>query len=263
MHERANRPAPPKRSLGQNFLVDENVCRRIVEAARPPEGGVLVEIGPGRGALTRFFAELALERYVALEKDHALAAELGVRFPGVEVVDGDALEFNWEALDGPTLAVAGNLPYNVASRIIWEVASRLVRFRGAVFMVQHEVALRLCAGPGGRDYGALTAWVQAHCRADYLFKVPPTVFRPRPKVDSAVVRLAPLPQEQRPEAPGRLAALLRLCFQKRRKQLGTILKGRLPDAARRWFEEEDIPLTARPETLSPGQFASLSRFFEE
>ncbi|MBU1248500.1 MAG: ribosomal RNA small subunit methyltransferase A, partial [Proteobacteria bacterium] len=132
---------PAKRSLGQNFLVDENICRRIVDAVAPGPGDTLVEIGPGRGALTGFLVEAGPERYLTLEKDHALAAALSRAHPGVEVIDGDALQFDWDSLAGGQLKIAGNLPYNVASRIIWEIVHRVVGFERAIFMVQHEVAL--------------------------------------------------------------------------------------------------------------------------
>lgn len=261
MSENGTGYAPAKRSLGQNFLVDQNICRRIVEAVAPSDQDLVLEIGPGRGALTDFLVKAEPERCIALEKDRALAASLQARLPSVEVVQGDALEFDWASVEGPRLKLAGNLPYNVASRIIWDVVSLLSGFDRAVFMVQHEVGQRLCAASGTRQYGALSVWVQAFCEVEYLFKVPPSVFRPRPKVDSAVVRLRPRSAKDRPGDAKALDRLVKLCFQKRRKQLKNILKDALGDKLEETLGLLGIAPTLRPEALEVGQFVALSAAF--
>lgn len=248
-----------KRSLGQNFLADPNTARRIVTALDIGPGDSVLEIGPGRGALTEWIMAASPARFLALEKDRDLAGELRVRWPGIEVRTADALEHPWEELDGPAWKVIGNLPYNIASPLIWDLVSRARDFGRAVCMVQYEVALRLAASPGSRDYGGLSVWVQTFAGVELLFKVGPGVFRPRPKVDSAVVGL--IPKKNRPGADeaAALARLLRLCFQKRRKQLGNILKLLWDSGAGQWFTGQGISGRVRPETLTPEQFLSLSR----
>lgn len=247
-----------KRSLGQNFLVDANVCRKIVAALEIDSTSSVLEIGPGKGAITGHILNAAPSEYLALEKDTDLAAALADMHPNADVRAMDALEFPWETLNNPALRFAGNLPYNVASRLIWDIVCRTSRYQRAVFMIQYEVAQRLVAAPGTKAYGALGIWVQSFTRPKLLFKVPPTVFRPQPKVDSAVVALFPRAAEERPADPEALARLLRLCFQKRRKQLGNILKSYINNEVVTWFEKHNITLTLRPEALSPTLLQELS-----
>ncbi len=250
---------PAKRSLGQNFLVDDNISRRIVAAVDPGKRDIVVEIGPGQGALTKFLVKAGAKHYMALEKDHALAEALAQVQPQVEVVNGDALAYDWESLSHEHLKIVGNLPYNVASRIIWEIVSRVECFDRAVFMVQHEVGLRLTAQFASRQYGAISVWVQCFCELEYLFKVPPTVFRPQPRVDSAVLRFTPRASEERPSDAKALSRLLKICFQKRRKQLKNILKEYWSPELESWFKSMEISPTLRPEALSPAQFVALSK----
>jgi 16S rRNA (adenine1518-N6/adenine1519-N6)-dimethyltransferase len=247
-----------KRSLGQNFLVDANICRKIVAALEIDASSSVLEIGPGKGAISGHILDASPASYLAIEKDTDLAQALRLSHPQAEVRAMDALEFPWESLDAPALRIAGNLPYNVGSRLIWDIVSRTKRYERAVFMVQYEVAQRLTAAPGGKTYGALGVWVQSFSIPRLLFKVPPTVFRPQPKVDSAVVILFPQRQDKRPRDPQALSRLLRLCFQQRRKQLGNILKSQLNDTLTAWLEEQGIGLKLRPEALTPGQLQELS-----
>ena len=193
--------AHPKKSLGQHFLRDEGACRRIVDLARVEAGDQVLEIGPGRGALTRFLRPLPWSRLILVEKDNALAAEHAARpLPGLQVVHGDALAFDWTSLAGGW-KIVGNLPYNVASPLMWDIVSRVPELRRAVFMIQKEVADRILAEPGGRAYGALSAWMRSFVAPARGFTLGPAAFSPPPKVDSAVVTLTPLPPEQRPNGP--------------------------------------------------------------
>lgn len=251
-------PGHPKRSLGQNFLRDPNTIRRIVEAmGLSPEDRVL-EIGSGRGALTGLLAK-SCALVVALEKDRDLCLELKEKLPRAAVVNADALEFAWESLDSrPEIKIVGNLPYNVASPIIWEVVSRASSFALAVFMLQKEVGQRVCARPGSRTYGGLSAWVQNFVRTEYLFRVSPGVFYPRPKVESAVVRFYPLSRAEFVDR-GKLAASIKMLFSKRRKQLGRILKGFESRDLADWFERWDLKPQSRPEEIPPEGFLDLSR----
>ncbi|EGB13730.1 dimethyladenosine transferase [Pseudodesulfovibrio mercurii] len=256
-----DQPHRAKKSLGQNFLTDRNICRKIVDALAPTPGASIIEIGPGQGALTEHLVETGA-RLRVVEMDDDLADRLEERWPDLEVIRADALKFPWAELnaEGP-VRIIGNLPYNVGSKLIWDIVSRVETLERAVFMVQHEVALRLTAEPGSKAYGGLTAWVRNFSDTRYLFKVPPTVFRPRPKVDSAVVRFDPLPAGARPEDPDRLAELIKLLFQQRRKQISTILKKRMTPAVEQWFREEGVSPSLRPENLTPTQFRALSLIY--
>ena len=256
--------ARAKRSLGQNFLCDPNTAAKIVDACRIAPGDTVLEIGPGRGALTGFLAAAAPGALLALEKDRDLAVRLARDHPGLGVALIDALRLDWRRLDRlpGTVRIIGNLPYNIASPLLWDLCAGATRFARGTFMIQHEVALRLCAGPGGRDYGALSAWIASHVRVEYCFKVPPTVFRPRPRVDSAVVAVTPLPVGERPREPEAFARLLKILFSKRRKQLGGILKPYRDAALEAWLAGEGIALTDRPENLSPGQLSRLAEYLK-
>lgn len=251
--------APAKRSLGQNFLADENIARKIVAALDLKPGDKVLEIGPGRGALTRHVAAAEPSRFVALEMDDDLADHLCETYPRLEVVRGDALKFDWTSLaPGESWKIVGNLPYNVASPLIWDIVSKSGMER-AVFMVQLEVGQRLAAPSGGKQYGALSAFVQNHAEVNLLFKVPPQVFRPQPKVTSAVLRFFLRPDRPGAQEGAWLAAALRLCFQKRRKQLGTILKSLEDINTADVLRACDIDPVQRPETLGPERFLALAK----
>jgi 16S rRNA (adenine1518-N6/adenine1519-N6)-dimethyltransferase len=246
----------PKRSLGQNFLCDAGVVRCIADAIAATHGDTVVEIGPGRGALTRELTARGA-RIVAVEKDRELAWRLRVDLPEVGMVYADALRLAWEGVSRlPGVRIVGNLPYNIASPLMWELVARVQGWERMVFLVQKEVGARLVASPRTSSYGALGVWVQSWCRPELVRIVPPHVFRPRPKVDSAVVRF--WPRHGRPQAAVSLSRLLHVTFQKRRKQLGTILRpwwGHRLDA---WCAAHEVGRTVRPEELSPEQFGSLA-----
>jgi 16S rRNA (adenine1518-N6/adenine1519-N6)-dimethyltransferase len=248
-----------KKSLGQNFLTDRNICRKIVDAIAPTPEDHIIEIGPGQGALTEFLAEEELRQLTLVELDDGLADRLVGMYPKARVIRADALKFPWDSLNEEGgCKIIGNLPYNVGSKLIWDIVSKVKTLHRAVFMVQHEVAQRLTADPGCKAYGGLTAWVRNFAQTRYLFKVPPTVFRPQPKVDSAVVCFVPRPVNEWPESPEALDKLIKMLFQMRRKQLSTILKPHWSEAMAAWFAEQGVSPSARPETLSPEQFRALS-----
>ena len=246
-----------KKSLGQNFLKDDNICGKIVDALSIGPDDFVIEIGPGQGALTRHIVRAAPRAYTVIEMDDGLAQRLEEDYPDLEILRQDALKFPWSSLDQPC-KIIGNLPYNVGSKLIWDIVSAAKGLTLAVFMVQHEVAMRLTAKPGNKAYGGLTAWVNNFAATKYLFKVPPTVFHPRPKVDSAVVAFLPFAEDERPSDPERLSGLLKILFQQRRKQISTILKKHWTPEVSAWFEENEIDTRVRPENLSPGQLRSLS-----
>lgn len=254
-----------KRSLGQNFLKDEHTARRIVAALDIQPNDYILEIGPGAGALTRHIcAEKKPAGLLLLEKDahwafnHAEAcAAAGVNCLPLNI---DALTFAWERLDNSpqTWKIAGNLPYNVASPLLWDLVAGSCKFERAVVMVQKEVAQRIAAPPGNKIYGALSVWLQSFVIPRKIMDVPPTVFYPAPKVWSQVLELKPRP-DRYTGSQAALAELVKICFQKRRKQLGTILGAKLNESALNYLKSQNLLLTARPEELSPAAFQALAQ----
>lgn len=255
-----NVPAP-KKSLGQHFLINQGICRKIVDLLAPAPADNLLEIGPGPGALTSFLLKAAHRRMLLIEKDDWWARER-LKDGGAEILAMDALEFPWRNLcaEGEWKLV-GNLPYNIASPLIWDIVADCHCWLRAVFMVQKEVGERICARPGSRCYGALSVWVQCHARAFLEFTVKPNSFRPPPRVDSCVIRLEPLPDQ--PLFPARLKQLLALCFQQRRKQLGGIFRRAAQPVLEAGLEKLGLDPRLRPENLDCGQFLALARFWAE
>ncbi len=257
----------PKRSLGQNFLVDPNLQRKIVAALGAGPGDEVLEIGPGRGALTRHLVG-AVGRLLLVELDDALAAELQGRYrdrPDVTVVHGDILDVSLEdlATDVSELRVVGNIPYNVTTPIIFRLLER-PRPREVVLMVQAEVADRIVAPVGTKAYGALSVGVRSVASVERLFTVGRGAFRPVPGVDSAVIRITPFRPERTSAADERrLRRLVRACFQWRRKQIGKTLRSH-PDLAlgddivERAADAASVALEDRPERLRPEQFLALA-----
>ncbi|HWR50650.1 MAG TPA: 16S rRNA (adenine(1518)-N(6)/adenine(1519)-N(6))-dimethyltransferase RsmA [Bryobacteraceae bacterium] len=219
------------RKLGQHFLTARSFLERIAAAACPSRVPLLVEVGPGRGALTEHLIPRC-DRLVAIEIDPLLAAGLRERFPSVEVVEADVLETDLSSWGDAT--VAGNLPYYITSPIVERVLAMGPLLQRAVFLVQREVAERLAASPGSRDYGYLTVHTQLFAEARYLFRVPPGAFSPPPKVDSAVVLLTPrtLPVA---DIHGFLEFASR-AFRQKRKTLRNNLAPHYGDQVARWPE---------------------------
>ncbi|WP_110674682.1 16S rRNA (adenine(1518)-N(6)/adenine(1519)-N(6))-dimethyltransferase RsmA [Salinicola sp. RZ23] len=250
-----------RKRFGQNFLRDAGVISRIVRAIGPRPGERLVEIGPGQGALTEPLLQAAGALEV-IELDRDLIPGLRVQFfayPDFVIHEGDALKFDFPALaaeDGRPLRVVGNLPYNISTPLIFH----LLASRGAVadmhFMLQKEVVERLAAEPGGPDWGRLSVMTQYHCQVESLFVVPPEAFVPRPKVDSAIVRLTPhaeLPVVAHDEA--RFAEIVRDAFGQRRKTLRNNLKG-LVEASE--LEALGIDPGRRPQTLEVAELVAIA-----
>jgi len=248
-----------KRRLGQHFLSDRRILQRIADALEPTARDTVLEIGPGPGGLTTALAARA-GRVVAIEKDADLVPGLRARFPDVTVVEGDALELDWHTLGGPGALVAGNIPYNITSPLI-DKALAPPRPPRIVFLVQKEVADRVTAAAGVGAYGALSIGVQAVARAERLFVVPAGAFHPRPKVDSAVLRLTPLESPLVRDAEVPMFRLLAVgLFGFRRKQLGRgvrELTGWAPERVAELLARAEVDPTARPETLVPEAFVRL------
>lgn len=251
----------PTRSLGQNFLHDQNLARSIVAALDIRPGDHIVEIGPGLGALTEFLAGPDV-RLTLLEKDGKLAAHLREKFsgPAVRVVHGDALDFDLRELwgQGPVKFI-GNLPYYVSTPLIAKFTSALSPASRLVLTLQLELAQRLNAAPRTKEYGAMTVCVNRRWKATMLRKLPGSVFYPAPKVDSAVIALDRRAAADVCELDEKaFESLVRRGFSERRKQL----RNRLPELKPRWPELAaalDVPETVRAEELSLAQWEALTR----
>jgi len=284
--EAAHDPLPPlrdviaahglaaKKSLGQNFLLDLNLTRKIARAAGPLEGVTIYEVGPGPGGLTRALLMEGAARVIAVERDaRCLAAleEISQAYPGrLEIVADDALDVNEAALlhahniSGP-VRIAANLPYNIGSALLvkWLTQAAWPPFwQSLTLMFQREVAARLVAQPGTKDYGRLSILTQWRATPRILFDVSPRAFTPPPKVTSAVVRIDPLPS---PIAEARLEdleAVTKAAFGHRRKMLRQSLKTLSPDAAA-LIALVGLNPEERAERLTIAQFAALARAHRE
>ncbi|MES2179227.1 MAG: 16S rRNA (adenine(1518)-N(6)/adenine(1519)-N(6))-dimethyltransferase RsmA [Gemmatimonadota bacterium] len=259
---------PTRKSLGQHFLTDRRILGRIADALHLAGDETVLEIGPGRGALTDILAErVERGRLVAIEYDRALAEMLRQRYAkrsNVLIAEADVLEVSLGELAAGPYVLVGNVPYYITTPILFH-ALVPPRAQRSVYLVQREVADRLVSKPGSKEYGALTVNVAAIARAEFMFAVPAGAFVPPPKVESAVVRITPLdvalvaPEEERP-----FRLLVQGAFGMRRKQMRRVLRSLYAvdaDAADAVLTTAGIDPQARPETLSPEQFAIILRAF--
>ncbi len=260
-----------KKSLGQHFLIDPNLQKKIVEALEPEGADRVIEIGPGQGALTQHLVE-RVGTLVLIELDDVLAEGLRSEFAGrdhVVVHHGDALEHDVADLaGGEPYKVIGNIPYGITSPLIFHLLAADPRPERIVLTVQKEVADRLAAEPGGKDYGALTVGVQAVARVETLFRVARGAFRPRPAVDSQAVRITPLrPPPLGPSEEAAFRRLTRAAFSRRRKQLQRVLR-QAPEyaltgpAAEAVLRSLDIDPATRPDALPVGDYLRLAKALE-
>lgn len=244
--------------LGQNFLADPNLLDAIVRDAAVEPGDVVLEVGAGEGVLTERLAGAAAHVH-AIELDRGLEPALAgvAAHPRVDLHWGDAMRIDLASLDpGPTALVA-NLPYSIATPLLLRTIEELPAMRRWTAMVQREIADRLRASPGGREYGSPSVLVQAACEVRLLRTVDPAVFRPRPRVESAILGL----QRVGPGLDAETAELVRAAFAHRRKSLARSLEHRRPGSAapaREALEEMGLAADARAEALSAEQFASLA-----
>jgi 16S rRNA (adenine1518-N6/adenine1519-N6)-dimethyltransferase len=241
------------RKLGQHFLRRPAILERIAEAACPDHSRLVIEIGAGEGTLTERLLRRA-DRVHAIEVDQELAAKLVLRFgvePRLKVVPRDVLQT--DLMQWGRAVVTGNLPYYITSPVIERTLAMGKLLERAVFLIQKEVAERLTAQPGTRDYGFLTVATQLHASAEMLFTVAPGSFSPPPKVDSAVVRLTP--HEREGPDPTPMLALLGLCFRQKRKTL----RNNLADVFGRPAVDAQPEASLRAEQLTLDQFRDLYR----
>lgn len=254
-----------KRHLGQHFLTDPDILGRIADALGASPGDRVLEIGPGRGALTRVLLARGLQ-VAAIERDPDLIPVLRASLPALTLIEADALEADWHALAGARAGgawrVIGNIPYNITSPLI-DKALEPPRPACIVYLVQREVADRLAAAPGTPAYGALTVGVRAVAAVERLFTVPAGAFHPRPRVDSAVVRITPLARPLVPDAEVQgFRRLVTGLFGARRKQLVRALRtaiGLSAEQALAAAAAVGANPTTRAETLEPAGFVALHR----
>jgi len=242
-----------RKRFGQHFLHDPGVLKRIVQAVAPGAADAMVEIGPGEGALTRQLLE-RVGRLTAIEIDRDLAARLSREFSSdkLAVVCADVLEFDFSVL--PTrLRIVGNLPYNISTPILFHLARFADRVRDMHFMLQLEVVQRMVARHSTPAYGRLSVMLQTRFSMEKLFTVAPGAFRPPPKVDSAVVRLVPLPQKPDWDQAV-LEKIVRGAFSARRKTLRNALPLKPGD-----YEALALDPKLRPENLSPADYLRVAR----
>lgn len=250
------RPHVARKRFGQNFLVSAGIVAKIVEAIRPQPGDLLVEIGPGLGALTEPLLA-RLDHLHVVEIDRDLIARLRQRFTPdrLTVHEGDALQFDFFALE-PGLRVAGNLPYNISTPLLFHLAACADGVRDMHFMLQREVVERMVAAPGGAEYGRLSVMLQYRFEMERLFRVPPGAFNPAPKVESAVVRMVPRPRATMDASDEvLLGEVVKSAFAQRRKMLRNTLREHLN-------EEDWVALGLDPrrraEELAVGDYVRIA-----
>jgi 16S rRNA (adenine1518-N6/adenine1519-N6)-dimethyltransferase len=252
-----------RKRFGQNFLHDQRVIQRIISAIRPRGSDVLLEIGPGQGALTGGLLETGCP-VRAIELDRDLVVMLEQRFgsnPLFQLQQGDALDIELKTITSEMVRVVGNLPYNISTPLIFHLLKQSDTIVDMHFMLQKEVVERLAAGPGNRDYGRLSIMTQYFCQVEPLFEVPPGAFSPQPKVQSAVVRLTPhrvLPHPAKSVLA--LQNVVRTAFNQRRKTLRNAVLTLLNSEQ---ITALGIDPGARPETLSLAQFVALADCLNE
>lgn len=257
----------PKKSLGQNFLVDKNVAEKIARLFDPELGEKIVEIGPGEGALTTQLLEKG-GSVIAVEIDPRAATAIRERFgEQVQVLEGDILQTDLTSIARQnglaTIRVIGNIPYYITSPILFHLIDNRSGVSEAVLMMQREVAERLTAQPRTKEYGILAVMTQTYCRPERLFNVPPSCFFPRPKVTSTVVRLRFKGADDVNEVEREHRQLVRSAFGKRRKTLNNSLTELIPNAEERAhiFAAAQINPNARAEELTPEDFLRFARVF--
>ena len=252
-----------RKRFGQNFLQDIGIIEAIVEAISPEPGQHLVEIGPGRAALTEPLLQRC-DKLDVIELDRDLVPLLRKKlaaYPQLQIHEADALRFDYRSLqtsDEP-LRVIGNLPYNITTPLLFHLLEQASCIDDMCFMLQREVVERICAQPGSKQYGRLSIMLQHQCYAEQLFIVPPEAFDPAPKVESAIIYLQPLQQRRGGEVD--LEALNKIvtqAFSQRRKTIANTLKKLVTSEL---IEQVGIDPAQRPETVSVEQFVQLTHAF--
>lgn len=242
-----------KKSLGQHFLHDENMCRRIVDSVSRKPGMQLLEVGPGGGAITKYLLEWQDVTYKAVEIDHEKVVYLQQQFPAIngKIIEADILQVE-KPFEG-AFSVVGNFPYNISSPIMFRILEWEADVEEVIGMFQKEVAQRIASGPGSKMYGILSVLIQAFFEVKYLFDVPPGCFTPPPKVMSGVLRCTNINNPHQIDDKKRFIRLVKAAFNQRRKTLRNALRGTLPETAL----TTDELMSKRAEQLSVDDFVRL------
>lgn len=245
-----------RKRFGQHFLDAPSVIDDMVRAVSPRSGDHVVEIGPGRGALTGGL-HASQAKLTLIEIDRDLVDGLKRRFPGAEIHNADVLDFDFGGLAPAPLRLVGNLPYNISTPLMAGLMAHAGRIEDMHFMLQREVAERIVAGPGSKSWGRLSVLLQLHCTVELLFDVSPECFRPPPEVWSSVLRLRPHRQVRPAVDAGALDLVLKAVFGQRRKQLGNSLKSLRPLS---WWDAKGLGLdfTVRAESVTLDQFVAMA-----
>jgi 16S rRNA (adenine1518-N6/adenine1519-N6)-dimethyltransferase len=250
-----------KKRLGQNFLYDPSILTRIIEVARLSRDELIVEIGPGHGRLTKMLSE-HVNKIIAIELDEDLFEKLKIEltdYQNVELIHGDALKYHYENL--PDFKVVANIPYYITTPAIFKLLDAGKKLLSMTLTLQKEVAERLIAKPGGKDYGVLSIMVQYRAKPRLEFIIPKGAFRPVPKVDSAVIHMNILEKPLVELKDEKLfKSVVKTAFSQRRKVISNSLKGMRKDA-KEWLGNAGIDPNRRPETLSIEEFARLSNTY--
>lgn len=254
-----------RKRFGQNFLIDHGIIRDIVRSVHPQKNDQIVEIGPGKGAITQLLAD-SCDHLSVIELDRDLVPWLKVKFehhPHFQLFQADALKFDFSQLikNEQPLRIVGNLPYNISTPLIFHLLTYANKVQDMHFMLQKEVVKRMAAQTGDSAYGRLGIMVQYYCAVEDLFDVPPTSFDPAPKVDSAIVRLTPY--AQLPYVANNvksLETLVNVAFQQRRKTLRNSLKQLL---SAEQMESLPVDLSLRPEEISLPEYVAMSNLLGE
>ena len=256
--------ASPRKSLGQNFLQDPNIIRKIVAGLGIKPDDIVLEIGPGRGALTELILPLARHTHV-VEVDRDLARYWRQRSEAdsrLVVHEADILKFQLSeitAQGAQKIKIIGNLPYNISSPVLFHLMQSAELIDTQLVMLQKEVVQRMCADPGGKQFGRLSVMLQYRYNIENLFTVPPKAFFPPPKIDSAIARLTPIAIiKNKANNLEHFGFIVKQSFSQRRKTLRNTLKGHLSVAQ---IELVGVAPTARAETLSVGDFVNLSNLY--
>jgi 16S rRNA (adenine1518-N6/adenine1519-N6)-dimethyltransferase len=248
----------PKKALGQHFLKDAGIARKISDTLTGEGYSTVLEIGPGMGILTDFLIERSFNDFRVIEIDGESVHFLKTHIPGLKIITGDFLRLDFDSYFNEKMAIIGNFPYNISSQILFKVLQHREKVVEVCGMLQKEVAERICAGPGSRTYGILSVLLQAFYTTEYLFTVSENVFSPPPKVKSGVIRLIRNDVGHLDCDETLFVRVVKACFNQRRKTLRNSVRSAFV------LMRDDYPeFGLRPEQLSVGQFVRLTQWIDQ
>jgi 16S rRNA (adenine1518-N6/adenine1519-N6)-dimethyltransferase len=253
-------PVKPKKSLGQHFLTDKNIARKIVNSLTWQDYNCAVEIGPGMGVLTELLLEMTDKEMRFVEIDKTSVDFLNEKYPSIQnkILTADALHMRLDEIYNKPFAVIGNFPYNISSQLFFKILESRNRINETVCMIQKEVAVRIASPPGSKNYGILSVFLQAYYQIEYLFSVPPQVFSPPPKVQSAVIRLKRNSTLSLGCDEVLFTKVVKTAFNQRRKTLRNSLKSILLN-----LDTSDSFFQKRPEQLGVEEFIKLTMMVDQ